>query len=322
MKINTGNVRIYIFITIAMLCWSFSFIWTKIALESFPPLTLITLRLILASVLLYGFLKLSGRLQKIDKPDLKLFFALAFFEPFMYYVGETYGLTMVKPTLASVIIATIPVFAPFFAFVFLKERFTIINMLGIGVSIIGVYLIVYNTDGSETTSVIGVALVFLAVLSAIIYGLLLRKIPEKYSATNIIFYQSMIGLIYFIPVAAMVDLRLLARMVILRQSVQALLMLTFFASVIAFVLFADVVRKIGITKSEVFTNLIPVFTALLSWAIFKEMMNSFQWIGVFVVILGVFVSQSKNKKAGRPKSEDVFALIKMLNKNEFLSLRS
>ena len=89
---------------------------------------------------------------------------------------------------------------------------------------------------------------------------------------------------------------LLARMVILRQSVQALLMLTFFASVIAFVLFADVVRKIGITKSEVFTNLIPVFTALLSWAIFKEMMNSFQWIGVFVVILGVFVSQSKNKK--------------------------
>lgn len=296
MKINTGNVRIYIFITIAMLCWSFSFIWTKIALESFPPLTLITLRLILASVLLYGFLKLSGRLQKIDKPDLKLFFALAFFEPFMYYVGETYGLTMVKPTLASVIIATIPVFAPFFAFVFLKERFTIINMLGIGVSIIGVYLIVYNTDGSETTSVIGVALVFLAVLSAIIYGLLLRKIPEKYSATNIIFYQSMIGLIYFIPVAAMVDLRLLARMVILRQSVQALLMLTFFASVIAFVLFADVVRKIGITKSEVFTNLIPVFTALLSWAIFKEMMNSFQWIGVFVVILGVFVSQSKNKK--------------------------
>ena len=305
MKINTGNVRIYIFITIAMLCWSFSFIWTKIALESFPPLTLITLRLILASVLLYGFLKLSGRLQKIDKPDLKLFFALAFFEPFMYYVGETYGLTMVKPTLASVIIATIPVFAPFFAFVFLKERFTIINMLGIGVSIIGVYLIVYNTDGSETTSVIGVALVFLAVLSAIIYGLLLRKIPEKYSATNIIFYQSMIGLIYFIPVAAMVDLRLLARMVILRQSVQALLMLTFFASVIAFVLFADVVRKIGITKSEVFTNLNPVFTALLSWAIFKEMMNSFQWIGVFVVILGVFVSQSKNKKAGRPKSEDV-----------------
>ena len=305
MKINTGNVRIYIFINIAMPCWSFSFNWTKIAPVRFPPLTLIALRLILASVLLYGFLKLSGRLQKIDKPDLKLFFALAFFEPFMYYVGETYGLTMVKPTLASVIIATIPVFAPFFAFVFLKERFTIINMLGIGVSIIGVYLIVYNTDGSETTSVIGVALVFLAVLSAIIYGLLLRKIPEKYSATNIIFYQSMIGLIYFIPVAAMVDLRLLARMVILRQSVQALLMLTFFASVIAFVLFADVVRKIGITKSEVFTNLIPVFTALLSWAIFKEMMNSFQWIGVFVVILGVFVSQSKNKKAGRPKSEDV-----------------
>ena len=76
------------------------------------------------------------------------------------------------------------------------------------------------------------------------------------------------------------------------KSVEALLMLTVFASVIAFVLFAGVVRKIGITKSQVFTNLIPVFTALFSWILFEEMMNRLQWFGVFIVILGVFVSQS------------------------------
>ncbi len=275
-----------------MLCWSLSFIWTKIALISFPPLVLISLRLILASVLLFIFLKLTGRFQQIEKKDLRLFFALAFFEPFLYYAGETYGLTMVKPTLASVIIATIPAFAPFFAFIFLKERVTLMNMIGISISIAGVYLIVNNSDGSETTSVTGVALVFLAVLSAIVYGLLLRKIPDKYSATNIIFYQSMIGLIYFIPTTLIVDFRQLGSITVHSESIKALLMLTLFASVIAFVLFADVVRKIGITRSEVFTNLIPVFTALFSWIFFKEMMNSFQWFGVFVVILGVFVSQN------------------------------
>ena len=142
MKQTTGKLKIYFYIVIAMLCWSFSFIWTKIALESFLPLSLITLRLILASLLLFVFLKLTGKLQRIEKKDLKLFFALAFFEPFLYYVGETYGLTLVKPTLASVVVATIPVFAPIFAFIFLKERFTTMNMLGIGVSIFGVYLIV------------------------------------------------------------------------------------------------------------------------------------------------------------------------------------
>ncbi len=295
MKRISGNFKIYLYVVIAMLCWSFSFIWTRIALESFPPLTLISIRLILASVLLFLFLKITKRFQLIDKSDLKLFFALAFFEPFLYYVGETYGLTMVKPTLASVIVATIPVFAPFFAFVFLKERFTIINILGISVSIFGVYLIVNEAAGSETTSTLGVSLVFLAVLSAIVYGLILRKIPKKYSATNIIFYQSMIGLIFFIPTALFVDAKSYSDITISPKSIEAILMLTIFASVIAFVLFADVVRKIGITKSQVFTNLIPVFTALFSWILFKEILNFWQWIGVFVVILGVFVSQSKLK---------------------------
>ena len=292
MKQTTGKLKIYFYIVIAMLCWSFSFIWTKIALESFLPLSLITLRLILASLLLFVFLKLTGKLQRIEKKDLKLFFALAFFEPFLYYVGETYGLTLVKPTLASVIVATIPVFAPIFAFIFLKERFTTMNMLGIGVSIFGVYLIVNKAHGSEATSPEGVALVFLAVLSAIVYGLILRKIPSTYTATNIVFSQSMIGLIYFIPTALFVDLKKLPEMTIHPKSVEALLMLTVFASVIAFVLFAGVVRKIGITKSQVFTNLIPVFTALFSWILFEEMMNRLQWFGVFIVILGVFVSQS------------------------------
>ncbi|MHB9056985.1 MAG: DMT family transporter [Paludibacteraceae bacterium] len=290
-----SNFKIYLYIIISMICWSFSFIWTKIALESFPPMMLISLRLILASGLLYTFLKLTGRLTKMDKADIKHFLLLSFFEPFLYYVGETYGLTMVKPTLASVIVATIPVFAPFFAFAFLKERFTAMNMIGIAVSILGVYLIVNKADGSETTSVPGVTLVFLAVFSAIIYGLILRKIPVKYSATNIIFYQSLFGLIFFIPTSLIVDLKQFSSITLQPESIGALLMLTVFASVFAFVLFADVVRKIGITKSEVFTNLIPVFTALLSWMIFKEIMNFVQWFGVFIVILGVFVSQSKIK---------------------------
>lgn len=290
-----GKLKIYFYAITAMLCWSFSFLWTKVALQSFPPLTLITLRLVLASVLLFLYLNISRKFQRIERGDRKMFLVLAFFEPFLYYVGETYGLTMVKPTLAAVIVATIPVFAPFFAFIFLKERFTIINLLGIGISIVGVYLIVNRASGNETTSFGGVTLMFLAVFSAIIYGLILRKIPEKYSETTIIFYQSVLALLFFLPAAFFVDVKSLHEYTITFSSVGALLMLTVFASVIAFVLFASVVRKIGITKSEVFTNLIPVFTALLSWLIFKEIMSFIQWFGVFVVILGVFVSQSRNK---------------------------
>lgn len=295
MKLLSKRSGVYAAITFSMICWSFSFIWTRMALESFPPVTLITVRLMLASLLLFAFAKFTGKFRRLDSGDWKYFLVLSFFEPFLYYIGETYGLTLVKPTLAAVIITTIPVFAPIFAFVFLKERFTFVNMGGILVSMAGVYLIMNKSAGSENTSSYGVALLFLAVMSAIVYGLILRKIPEKYSATNIIFYQSSFGLLYFAPTLLIVDFQHLNEQTITFKSLGALFMLTVFASVIAFVLFADVVRKIGITKSQVFTNLIPVFTALFSWMLFNENINYLQWFGVFVVILGVFISQSKYK---------------------------
>lgn len=298
MQQQTGTPKLYVFMVVAMLCWSFSLIWTKIALVSFPPVTLITLRLTLASFFLFLFLKTTGKLQRIEKGDLKLFLLLAFFEPFLYYIGETYGLTMVMPTLASVIVALIPVFAPFFAFAFLKEKLSLANFIGIIISVLGVYLIVSQGSDSSSTSLKGVLLLLLAAFSAIIYGLILRKIPAKYSATTIIYYQSLLGLIYFVPSVLLIDRVKLPHIQIYGEAVAAVLMLTIFASVIAFVLFADAVRKIGIAKSQVFTNLIPVFTALFSWVLFKEILNLLQWMGVLVVVVGVFFSQKKAGTAG------------------------
>ena len=282
-----------------MLCWSFSYIWTKVALESFRPVTLITLRLLFSTLLLSAFLFLTHKLKKIEKKDLKLFILLAFFEPYLYFIGETYGLTLVKPSLAAVIVATIPVFAPFFAYFFLREQVTLLNIVGILISVAGVFLMVNSMSNGESNSVRGILLMFLAVISAIIYGLILRKIPSTYSSTNIIFYQNAFGLIFFIPTFFVVDFKNLSQISIHVQSVESVLLLSIFASTVAFVLFAEVVRAIGIAKSEVFTNLIPVFTAFLSWIFLKDAMNLMQWIGVFVVILGVFVSQSKIKRKRR-----------------------
>lgn len=296
---KSHTFKIYTFILISMLCWSFSYIWTKIGLESFRPVTLITLRLLISAILLYAFLSFTHKLKKIEKKDLKLFILLAIFEPYLYFIGETYGLTMVKPSLAAVIVATIPVFAPFFASIFLKEHITALNIVGILISVLGVFFMVNSLSNGESNSVRGILLMFLAVISAIIYGLILRKIPSTYSSTNIIFYQNAIGLIFFIPTFFAVDFKNIFGISIRVHSVEAVILLSIFASTVAFVLFAEVVRAIGIAKSEVFTNLIPVFTAFLSWIFLKDVMNLMQWIGVFVVILGVFVSQSKIKRKRR-----------------------
>jgi drug/metabolite transporter (DMT)-like permease len=275
----------------AMVFWSFSFIWTRVAILSFPPMTLITLRLIIASALLFLVAIVSGKFQKLRRKDLKLFLLLAFFEPFLYYVGETYGLTMVESTLASVIVSTIPLFAPILAFLILRERIGWANIAGIVISLVGVFFVIYQPGGGFSANPWGVALLFLAVFAAICYATTLRKISTYYSTLNVIFYQSLIGLGFFIPTFFMTDFPVVMSIHITNESLVALIMLSVFASVVAFVLFAGAVREVGVTRTNVFVNLIPVFTAILSWLILDEIITVSKWFGILIVVLGLFISQ-------------------------------
>ena len=73
-------------------------------------------------------------------------------------------------------------------------------------------------------------------------------------------------------------------------------MLSVFASVIAFVLFAAVVRKIGVAKTNVFVNLIPVFTAVFAWWFLNEQLTWLKISGIVIVVSGLFVSQLSKVK--------------------------
>lgn len=290
------KIKLYGAIVFAMIFWSVSFIWTRVAIHSFHPVTLIALRLLIASILLYIVSFMSGKFQAVRREDRKWFIMLAFFEPFMYYMGETYGLTMVDSTLASVIVSTIPLFAPVLAYLLLREKIGWTNILGILVSLCGVFLVIYEPQKGLTTNPLGITLLFLAVLSAILYVTTLRKISTHYFTINVVFYQSAIGLLFFIPTFLITDLRTIRYIHVSFEAWSALLMLAVFASVLAFVLFAGVVRQIGVARTNVFINLIPVFTALFAWIFMGEKVSAIRWLGIFIVVIGLFISQLSNFK--------------------------
>lgn len=254
-------------------------------------MTIITLRLVIASVLMFAFLSFTGKIQKIKAADFKWFFFLAFFEPYLYFVGETNGLTIVDSTLASVIVSTVPLFAPVFAFILLRERVGWQNIVGIVVSLIGVFFVIYQPGSEISASPKGVALMFLAVFAAICYSILLRRIPVYYSTMNVIFYQNLMGLVFFIPTFLFTDMSSIQTIHVTKDAVVALILLSVFASVIAFILFAGAVRQVGVAKTNVFVNLIPVFTALFSWIFYSEFISMWKWIGILIVIAGLFASQ-------------------------------
>lgn len=133
-----------------MIFWSFSFVWFKIANIDYDPVAIIFTRLCIAIVFLTGFLWITRRFTPVKKGDRKYFLLLALFEPFFYFLGESFGLTYVSSTVGSVIISTIPVFAVIFAWVIYRERLKLINYAGVIISFIGVLIFITNSTGSIT----------------------------------------------------------------------------------------------------------------------------------------------------------------------------
>lgn len=288
--------RIYGAIILSMIFWSFSFIWFKMANEFYRPVTIIFFRLLIAVIILTIYLTLTDKFVKIKKRDRKLFFLLALFEPFLYFLGESHGLTYVSSTTGSVIISTIPVVAALGAWLFFKERLKLVNYAGIILSFIGIIVFIVKPDGTLSFDLRGVALLGLAVVSAVGYNLTLSRLVGTYSPVYIVNVQNVIGIILFLPIFLIFDLKNFADTPHTLKSFLPVLELALFASCGAFILFAYSVRNMGISKANVFSNCIPVFTALFSFFLMGDTLSLQNIIGMLIVVTGLFLSQADGKR--------------------------
>ena len=293
-------------VVFAMLFWAGAGIAVKEALVVFSPLTLIVLRFSLAIVLmlLVGLLfrghEVLG-LQRVEKRDIPLFVLGGLFQPFLYFIFETYTYqSFASPTIAEAMLSTQPIMAPIFAFIILREKVTRNNVVGILLSTVGMLLLLLvGANDFALGNPWGVLLAVVTVSMSVGYTIILRRIPTRYSSLSIVFYVQLVALVLFYAVWGVFD----------RQSLQdtiaplsadlspviAVGYLAVFASVTAFILFCYTVRQIGVTRANVFNNVRPVFTALLMWVIFDEQLPIWKWVGIIVIVIGLFISQKQRK---------------------------
>jgi len=273
----------------AVAFWGISYVWMKIVFEYYPPITTMFLRLSISSALMYGLFR--KKRQHIDCKDYLSFFILSFFSPFCYFIGESFGLMHVSPTVAAVIIATIPVFTPILGFIAFNERLSLINIAGFVVSFTGVMVMVLDAELKFSASPLGVGLLFFAVLSALINIIFLKRLTIKYSSFTIISVQNLLGALLFLPFFLIFDF---GHFITVRPSAEAigsLLALAVFASTLAFMFYTSGVRAIGIARTSIFTNLIPVITAITSFLILKEAIEHGKLLGMVIVISGLLMTQ-------------------------------
>ncbi|MBN2637583.1 MAG: DMT family transporter [Bacteroidales bacterium] len=277
---------------VSMFFWGFSYIWSKIVFETYSPLTTIFLRLIVSFLFLISVLIISRQNERIQKQDYLLFIVSAALNPFLYFIGENFGLSLASASLSSIIVATIPLFAPIAAWYYFKERLKKINLFGLIISFAGLLVIILNKNLELTANPLGLMFLFLAVASAVFYSILLKKLTTRYKPLTIITWQNMLGIVYFFPLFLFFDGRHFISVIPDFKTVSSIVLLGIFASSVSFILFTYTIKNLGIIKSNLYTNLIPIFTAIFSILILGEPFTFQKAVGFIIVISGVILSES------------------------------
>lgn len=287
---------VYLGVVVAMIFWSLSFLWYKDVYHFLTPFITILFRLTISSAILFFVSFVTGQLQKVKKKDLIMFFFLALSEPFLYFIGESLGMLYVTPTTAAVMVSLIPLFVPVFAYFILKEQIIKKNIVGIFVSFAGVLLVIFNKEFHLAASPKGLMLMSVAVVGAVMYSVILRKLASDYNPITLISWQNAIGAVLFIPMVLIFERPHLKTVDFTSGMWIPLLNLSIFASSVAFLLYTYGVQKLGAFKANIFTNSIPVFTAIFSYYLMDEKLSFQNIAGIVLVVGGLILSQLKPRR--------------------------
>lgn len=289
----------YIAAIFAVTLWGMSYIWTdKIIGQGVSIFYFIFVRILLAGVILFLFNTAYGHIKRIRKNDLPKFLLLAFFEPFIYFICETFGIKLTgSPTISAVVIATIPIFSTGAGVLFFKEKVTLLNIFGIIISLSGILMVAAAKGAAGEYYIWGIILLLIAVMSTVGHSSMTKSLVGKYPNQTIVMYQFLIGSMYLFPLFLLKGLDGFNAEVYFSPDVwNPLICLTILCSSLAFSLWVSSIKSLGIAKSSIFSAMIPVAAAIVAWLLGHEIMTARQWSGIAISTVGVILSQHTVRK--------------------------
>ncbi|HEX3032100.1 MAG TPA: DMT family transporter, partial [Bacillota bacterium] len=205
-----------------------------------------------------------------------------------YFYFENNGVKLSNASTASIIVAAIPIITLLADALFFGYKLSKKAVLGVALSLAGVYFVVGADLGQLFTSGQGKGnlLMFGAVLSWVVYCMVTRSIYRKYSQLAITCYQNVFGAVTLIPFALLEKTPW--------QQIDANIMLNVaflgvFCSAVGYYFYIYAMSTLGVSVTSLFINLSPVVTVAASYLLLNETITKTQLGGGLLVLLSVYL---------------------------------
>ena len=288
--------------------WGSTFVFTKmLLLAGLTPAQIFTLRFIIAYVLLLGYSLFTHRFLLFSSSwrDELLMFALGVTGGSLYFLTENSAMNYTTTTNTSLIVSLSPLIATFLISLFYQsQRLNRVQSTGSLMAALGVVIVVLNGRFVLHLSPIGDSLAFSAALCWGFYSLLMIPANLRYDTLFITRKVFVYGLLSMIPyylwkpeetviftasVLSVLDLPVLLN----------LLFLGCVASMLCFLAWNWVLKKLGAVIATNYVYFNPVTTILFAWAVLSEQITVYFLLGTVLIFLGMILVDKSPKLTGQ-----------------------
>lgn len=282
----------HVLAAVAILCWSTVATISKILLGSFSQYQLLCVSTFFATLALFVFNLLTGKLRSVKKFSAKrisLMIGTGLFGNFLYYVFYYSGTQLMPASTAFVVNYLWPIMSVVFACIILKEKLTVRKMAALVISFVGVILV--SGESLLTLDANMLLGTVFCILGAMSYGIF-TAFNKKYQ------FEMSVSMMF--SFSASFVLSLLINLVIGTEwSINLTQLLGFawngaFAMAAAGVCWATALNRGNTAKISSLAYITPFLSLVWIFIFLHEPISIMTLLGFIVIILGVFI-QIKDK---------------------------
>lgn len=290
--------------------FGFSFMFSRIALSVASPFVMLMYRFLLAFGtlnLLLVAVKRKGAVQtntdqvhwlrfSLAGKDVRPLILLGLVQPVIYYLCESYGISLTNSAFSGVIIALAPIVALLLGALFLREYPTKAQIGFSFLSIAGVIAITLQQSSEGAVHPLGVILLVCAVLSGTMYNILSRK-SAHFSSLEQTWVMMLIAAIAFTLLAVWDcrnDLSQLLQPLFSLPFMLSVLYLSVISSNVAFLALNYANSVLPVARVTSFCNLTTVISVFAGVLFLHEPFGWLSLLASAVIIAGVWGVQRKS----------------------------
>lgn len=273
---------------IVLLIWSFNYVAGKIALKHIDAISLASMRLPLAGLLMLPIFFMQSRRTALQRRDLWTFTYLGFFGVVVNMGCYTLGLSQTTSEHAVVVMALGPVLVLLLGAALNIEKLTLAKATGMVIFFFGIVALETEQGVSRHSPLlIGDLITLMSISGFAIFAVLAQKIAARYDAISMNTYNVIAGALIATPVALWQAGHLRWGNV----GWAGMLYMAGFSTVVSYTIFNWVLRYMGPSRVAAVNYVPPVVVILISTPLLAESPTGHLLTGAALVLFGVYLAE-------------------------------